>query len=197
MHMALSPDFARALLTKIADLCKRLMGHFLRECGDLVDIIKIGDDLGSQDRLLMSPAMYRQVLKPIHADYIAFIRERTKARVFFHTDGDVFDLVDDFIEIGVDILNPVQTSAGRMSNLPELKRRYGSRLTFCGAIDTHRVLPSGTPGEVRREVHRVLDIMAPGGGYLVASVHTILDDVPPENIVAMVDAVEDYRRAQR
>jgi uroporphyrinogen decarboxylase len=197
MHMALSPDFARALLTKIADLCKRLMGHFLRECGDLVDIIKIGDDLGSQDRLLMSPAMYRQVLKPIHADYIAFIRERTKARVFFHTDGDVFDLVDDFIEIGVDILNPVQTSAGRMSNLPELKRRYGSRLTFCGAIDTHRVLPSGTPDEVRREVHRVLDIMAPGGGYLVASVHTILDDVPPENIVAMVDAVEDYGRAQR
>jgi uroporphyrinogen decarboxylase len=197
MHMALSPDFARALLTKIADLCKRLMGHFLRECGDLVDIIKIGDDLGSQDRLLMSPAMYRRVLKPIHADYIAFIRERTRARVFFHTDGDVFDLVDDFIDIGVDILNPVQTSAGRMSNLPELKRRWGSRLAFCGAIDTHRILPSGTPDEVRREVHRVLDVMAPGGGYMVASVHTIMDDVPPENIVAMVDAVEDYGRAQR
>ena len=197
MHMALSTDFARALLTKIADLCKRLMGHFLRECGDLVDIIKIGDDLGSQDRLLMSPAMYRQVLKPIHADYIAFIRGRTKARVFFHTDGDVFDLVDDFVEIGVDILNPVQTSAGRMSNLPELKRRYGSRLAFCGAIDTHRILPSGTPDEVRREVHRVLDIMAPGGGYLLASVHTIMDDVPPENIVAMVDAVVDYGRRQR
>ncbi len=197
MQMALSPECARALLTKIAELCKRLMGHFLRECGDLVDIVKIGDDLGTQDRLLMSPAMYRAVLKPIHADYIAFIRERTPARVFFHTDGDVFDLVDDFVEIGVDILNPVQTSAGRMSNLPELKRRFGSRLTFCGAIDTHRVLPSGTPGEVRREVHRVLDIMAPGGGYMVASVHTIMDDVPPENIIAMVDAVDDYGRRQR
>jgi uroporphyrinogen decarboxylase len=109
----------------------------------------------------------------------------------------VFDLVDDFVEIGVDILNPVQTSAGRMSNLPELKRRYGSRLTFCGAIDTHRVLPSGTPDEVRREVHRVLDIMAPGGGYMVASVHTIMDDVPPENIVTMVDAVQEYGRGQR
>jgi uroporphyrinogen decarboxylase len=197
MQMALSPEFARALLTKIADLCKRLMGHFLRECGDLIDIVKIGDDLGTQDRLLMSPTMYRAVLKPIHADYIAFIRERTKARVFFHTDGDVFDLVDDFIDIGVDILNPVQTSAGRMSNLPELKRRWGSRLAFCGAIDTHRVLPSGTPDEVRREVKRVLEVMAPGGGYLVASVHTIMDDVPPENIVAMVDAVEEYGRAQR
>jgi uroporphyrinogen decarboxylase len=197
MRMALSPDFARALLTKIAGLCTQLMGHFLRECGDLIDIIKIGDDLGTQDRLLMSPAMYRAVLKPIHADYIAFIRQRTKARVLFHTDGDVFDLVDDFIDIGVDILNPVQTSAGRMSNLPELKRRYGSRFTFCGAIDTHRVLPSGTPDEVRREVHRVLDVMAPGGGYMVASVHTMMDDVPAENIVAMVDAVADYGRGQR
>jgi uroporphyrinogen decarboxylase len=197
MRMALAPDFARALLEKIAGLCKRLMGHFLRECGDLIDIIKIGDDLGTQDRLLMSPAMYRAVLKPIHADYIAFIRERTNAKVFFHTDGDVFDLIDDFVDIGVDILNPVQTSAGRMSNLPELKRRYGTRLTFCGAIDTHRVLPSGSPEEVRREVERVLEVMAPGGGYMVASVHTIMDDVPPENILAMVEAVDAFGRGQR
>jgi uroporphyrinogen decarboxylase len=197
MRMALSPDFARALLTKIADLCKRLMGHFLRECGDLIDIIKVGDDLGTQDRLLMSPGMYRAVLKPIHADYIAFIRERTEARVFFHTDGDVFDLLDDFIDIGVDILNPVQTSAGRMSNLSELKRRWGSRLIFCGAIDTHRILPTGTPDDVRREVHRVLDVMEPGGGYMLASVHTIMDDVPAENIVSMVDAACEYRRSYR
>ncbi len=192
MHMVLRPDFARALLTKIAGLCKQLMGHFLTACGDLIDIIKIGDDLGTQDRLLISPAMYRAILKPIHADYIAFIRERTKARVFFHTDGDVFDLVEDFVDIGVDILNPVQTSAGRMSHLAELKRRCGSRLTFCGAVDTHRILPSGTVDEVRREVWRVLDVLAPGGGYMVASVHTIMDDVPPENIMAMVEAVERF-----
>ncbi len=197
MQMALAPDVARALLERIAGLCKHLMGHFLAACSDLLDIVKIGDDLGTQDRLLMSPAMYRAILKPIHADYIAFIHERTKARVFFHTDGDVFDLVDDLVEIGVDILNPVQTSAGRMADLPTLKRRYGSRLSFCGAIDTHRVLPSGTPGEVREEVRRVIEIMGPGGGYLVSSVHTMMDDVPPENIVAMVDAVEQYGRAQR
>jgi uroporphyrinogen decarboxylase len=165
------------------------MGHFLDACGDLIDIVKIGDDLGTQDRLLMSPAMYRQLLKPFHAGFIAFIRSRTKAKVFFHTDGDVFDLVDDLVEIGVDILNPVQTSAGRMANLPGLKRRFGTRLSFCGAIDTHRVLPSGSPDEVRGEVRRVIDVLGPGGGYLVASVHTIMDDVPPENIVAMAEAV--------
>ena len=197
MQMVVAPDFARALLERIAALCKRLMGHFLAECGDLLDVVKIGDDLGTQDRLLMSPKMYRAILKPIHADYIAFIRERTKARVFFHTDGDVFDLVDDFVEIGVDILNPVQTSAGRMADLPALKTRYGSRLSFCGAIDTHRVLPSGTPAEVREEVRRVIEIMGPGGGYLVSSVHTMMDDVPPGNIVAMVNAVEEFGRSQR
>jgi uroporphyrinogen decarboxylase len=191
MHMALSPDVARALLSRIAGLCTTLMGHFLDACGDRLDIVKIGDDLGTQDRLLMSPGMYRHLLKPIHADFIAFIRSRTKAKIFFHTDGDVFDLVDDLVEIGVDILNPVQTSAGRMANLPELKRRFGSRLSFCGAIDTHRILPSGTPAEVRREVRRVVEALGEGGGYLAASVHTIMDDVPPENIVAMAGAVQE------
>jgi uroporphyrinogen decarboxylase len=192
MHMALSPDVAHALLARISRLCTQLMGHFLDACGDLIDVVKIGDDLGTQDRLLMSPAMYRNLLKPFHADFIAFIRSRTKAKVFFHTDGDVFDLVDDLVDIGVDILNPVQTSAGRMANLPELKRRFGKRLSFCGAVDTHRVLPTGTPAEVREEVRRVIEVLAPGGGYVVASVHTIMDDVPPENIVAMAEAVAAF-----
>ena len=189
LNLADKPEFAAALLQKNAELCKRLMGHFLEALGDHVDIIKIGDDLGMQERLMISPRMYRRILKPIHADYIAFIKERTKAKVFFHTDGDVFDLIDDFVEIGVDILNPIQASAGKMANLPELKRRYGENMVFCGAIDTQRILPYGTPEQVRQEVKRVLEIMAPGGGYMLASVHTIMDEVPPQNILAMVDSV--------
>ena len=191
-NMALRPDFAEALLKKIAQLCKVLMGHFLEAAGENLDIIKIGDDLGTQESLLISPRMYRRILKPIHTDFISFIKERTKARVFFHTDGDVFDLIPDFIEMGVDILNPIQTSAGKMANLQELKSRFGDQLTFCGAVDTHHVLPTGTIQEVRDEVKRVIDIMAPGGGFMVASVHTIMDEVPPENILAMVDAVEEF-----
>ncbi len=193
-NLAMEPEFAEALLRRIAALCRRLMGHFLDALGEDVDIIKIGDDLGTEQSLLMSPAMYRRLLKPIHAEYIAFIRERTKARVFFHTDGDVFDLLDDLVEIGVDIVNPVQTSAGRMSDLAGLKRRYGERVSFCGAIDTQRVLPMGTPAEVRAEVGRVIGQLAPGGGYLLAAVHTIMDEVPPENILAMVDAARDLGR---
>jgi uroporphyrinogen decarboxylase len=192
LNLGRKPDFAVALLNKITSLCKTLMGHFLEETGDNLDIIKIGDDLGTQTSLMMSPKMYKQYLKPFHADYIAFIKERTKAKVFFHTDGDVFDLIPDFIEIGVDILNPIQTSAGKMSNLQELKTRFGKQLTFCGAVDTHRILPMGNQQEVRDEVKRVIDIMAPGGGYMLASVHTIMEDVPPENILAMVDAVEEF-----
>jgi uroporphyrinogen decarboxylase len=194
MNLASDPEFAQALLLKIAGLCKTLMGHFLAALGENVDIIKIGDDLGTQDRLLMSPRMYRAVLKPIHADFIAFIKERTRAKVFFHTDGDVFDLVEDFIEIGVDILNPVQTAAGKMADLAGLKKRYGDRLSFCGAVDTQRILPFGAPEQVRQEVRRVIEVLGSGGGYLLSSVHTIMDEVPPENILAMVDAVLDPQK---
>jgi uroporphyrinogen decarboxylase len=186
------PDFARALLTKIAERCKTLMSHFLREAGDHIDMIKIGDDLGMQNSLLMSPKMYREIVKPIHADYISFIKSHTKAKVFFHTDGDVFPLIPDFIEMGVDILNPVQTSAGKMSNLEELKRQFGKNLVFCGAIDTHRILPFGTPDEVHAEVKRIIEILGKDGGYMLSSVHTILPDVPPENILAMVDAALEF-----
>jgi uroporphyrinogen decarboxylase len=192
MNAALEPEFAEALLRKIASLCERLMGHVLDVLGDDVDIIKIGDDLGTQQRLLMSPTMYRSMLKPVHAEFIASIRRRTKARIFFHTDGDVFQLIDDLVEIGVDILNPIQTSAGKMADLAALKRRYGDALTVCGAIDTQRILPHGTPDEVRAEVRRVIGELAPGGGYLLSSVHTIMNDVPAANILAMVDAVEAY-----
>lgn len=194
MDLVENPDFAQALLRKTTDMCKAMMAPFLEALGDNVDIIKIGDDLGTQTSLLISPRMYRRFLKPLHAEYIAFIKEHTKAKVLFHTDGDVFPLLDDLVEIGVDILNPVQTSAGRMADLATLKKRYGNALAFCGGIDTHRVLPYGTPEEVRAEVRRVIEQLAPGGGYLLAAVHTIMDDVPPENILAMVDAALEYGR---
>ena len=192
LNMAMNPDFSVALLRKITDLCKTLMGHFLDEAGDNLDIIKIGDDLGTQEKLMISPRMYRRILKPFHAELIQFIKERTKAKLFFHTDGDVFDLIGDFIEIGVDILNPIQTSAGKMADLKGLKEKFGENIVFCGAIDTQHVLPSGTPDEVRQEVRRVINTLGEDGGYMIASVHTIMHEVPPENILAMVDAVEEY-----
>jgi len=192
VNLVSNPDFARALLEKIAAYCKQLMGRFLDELGDNVDIIKIGDDLGTQESLLISPKMYRQMLKPIHADFISFIKSRTKAKVLFHSDGDVAPLIDDFIEIGVDILNPIQTSAGSMSDLCSLKKRFGNNMVFCGGIDSHHVLPHGSVEDVRQEVRRVMQILGPGGGCMMGAVHTVMNDVPPENVLAMVDAVEEF-----
>ncbi len=191
LNMAMYPEFAVAMLRKHLELCKTLMGHFLKELGDNVDIIKIGDDLGTQQNLMISPVMYRKMLKPLHAELISFIKERTKAKVFFHSDGDIFNLIEDFIEIGVDILNPVQTSAGRMSDLPGLKENYGDRIIFCGGIDTQNILPFGTPDDVKKEVKRVSSILGEGGGYILSSVHTVMNNVPAENVLAMVEAVEN------
>jgi uroporphyrinogen decarboxylase len=194
LNMAMDQEFARALLEKIADNCKQLMGQFMEELGDNVDIIKIGDDLGTQSSLMISPKMYREILKPIHADFISFIKARTNAKILFHSDGDVALLIKDFIEMGVDILNPIQTSAGSMSDLPSLKKRFGSNIVFCGGIDTHRILPFGSAKEVREEVRRVIEILGPGGGCMIGAVHTVMNDVPPENVLAMVDAVEEFGR---
>ncbi|MFN7037167.1 MAG: uroporphyrinogen decarboxylase family protein, partial [Bellilinea sp.] len=141
---------------------------------------------------LISPRVYRSLLKPLHAELFALVRQRSRARIFFHSDGDVFPLLDDLVEIGVQVLNPIQTTAGRMANLEELKRRYGGRLIFCGAVDTQRVLPFGTPDDVRAEVKRVVEILGSGGGYLLASVHTIPNETPPENILAMADAAVEF-----
>jgi uroporphyrinogen decarboxylase len=131
--------------------------------------------------------MYRRFLKPCHAELIAAAKARSRARIFFHTDGNVFPLLDDLTEIGVDILNPVQVSARDMGDTARLKRRYGQRLSFCGGIDTQWILPCGTKDDVRREVRRRLADLAPGGGYIAATVHCLQPDVPIENVFALFD----------
>jgi uroporphyrinogen decarboxylase len=141
---------------------------------------------------MISPTSYREMLKPVHADLIAFIKTKTKAKIFFHSDGDIFDLVPDLVEIGVDILNPIQSGAGRMSELGLLKKTYGKSMTFCGAIDTQRILPYGTPNEVRAEVRRVIGLLGDGGGYMLGAVHTVMDEVPAGNVLAMCDAVREF-----
>ena len=190
-NMAIYPDFAEALLWKIEELCKVGMGHFLDALGPNVDIIKIGDDLGTQESLLISPQMYRDMLKPVHADFIDFIKKRTDAKLMFHTDGDVYPLIGEFIEMGVDILNPVQ-AAGKMANTGRLQREFGDDIVFCGGMDTGHILPKGTPEEVRQEVRRLITSLGPGGGLMIGAVHTVMNDVPAENVLAMVDAVEEF-----
>ncbi len=187
LDLAANPDFALALMRKITDLMKASVCALLEEAGDYIDVLVTGDDLGSQHSTLISPRMYRRMIKPFHAELYGEIKKRTKAKIFYHSDGNIYPLLSDLVELGIDLLNPVQVSAGDMGDTARLKREFGDRLSFCGAIDTGWALPFGTPDDVRAEVrHRIKDL-GPGGGYILASVHCIQPDVPPENIVAMLD----------
>ena len=187
IDLAVDPDFAHALLRQVTDLMLTGVTQFLDEAGEFIDVLVMGDDLGTQSSTLISPEMYRRMVKPYHAELIGAIKSRTKAKVFFHSDGNIYPLLGDLIEVGVDLLNPVQVSAGEMGDTARLKREFGDRLSFCGAIDTQWALPYGTPDEVRHEVRRRIRDLAPGGGYICAAVHCIQPDVPPENVCAMFE----------
>ena len=164
----------------------------LTEVGDVIDVAQIADDFAGQDGLLISPRSYRRLFKPRHKELFDFIHARTDAKIFFHSCGAIRAVIPDLIEVGVDILNPVQVSAADMDST-ELKREFGRDIVFWGGgVDTQRVLRSGTPAEVRDEVRRRIDDLAPGGGFVFNTVHNIQGDVPAENIVAMWEALQEF-----
>jgi uroporphyrinogen decarboxylase len=188
MDMAADEDFFTALLTKLNSLLIPYACEMLREAGPYADIFIVADDLGMTQGPMMSPATYRRLIKPHQAELYAAIKKHTKAKIFLHSCGDIYSLLGDLADAGVDIVNPVQVSAGKMGDTALLKREFGSRLSFCGAIDTHHILPHGTTDDVRAEVRRRIKDLGPDG-YIAAAVHCIQPDVPPENIVAMCDEV--------
>ena len=180
-------EFVQALMRKLTDLMRSAAEALLNEAGDYIDVLITGDDLGSQKGPLISTAMYRQLIKPFHVELCRAIKARSKAKIFFHSDGDIYPLLPDLIDAGIDLLNPVHVSAKEMGDTARLKREFGHRLAFCGAIDTQSVLPHGSPDDVRREVRRRIRDLGPGGGYILASVHCIQPDVPPGNVCAMLE----------
>jgi len=189
-----APDFAAALVDRLAEVAMRDLERYLDAVGDFVHVVGFGDDLGIQTGLQFDPALYRRFFKPHHRRLYGLIHARSRARVFLHSCGSVYDLIPDLIEVGVDILNPLQTSAAKMDPAC-LKREFGERLTFWGGgCCPHRVLPWATPAAVEADVRRKLRVLAPGGGYVFAPVHDIQHDVPPENVVAMYDAALRYGR---
>ncbi len=157
-----------------------------------VDIVVAGDDLGSQGGPQMSPAMYKELFFPRHRRIYAAIKELSGARVMMHCCGGVYPLLGYLIEAGVEIFNPVQTSARDMEPA-RLKREFGRDLTFWGGgVDTQWVLPRGTKQQIRDDIKRRIDTFAPGGGFVWAPVHNIMADVPPENVVTALDAAYEF-----
>jgi uroporphyrinogen decarboxylase len=178
------PEFVHALFRKITGIIQMSLELYLDQVGPFIDVVKIGDDLGSQDNALMSPLTYRKMIKPYHQEIFQLIKQRSAAHAFLHSCGAVVKLLPDLVDAGVEILNPVQVSAKGMDT-QLLKADFGDRLTFWGAIDTQHVLPHGTPEMVAAEVRRRIADLGPGGGYVVAPVHNVQGDVPAENVLAM------------
>ncbi|TVQ41023.1 MAG: hypothetical protein EA384_01370 [Spirochaetaceae bacterium] len=156
-------------------------------------VVAEADDFGSDSSLLISPELVRTIYLPRWRKLFDLIKNKNPdAKIFFHSCGAIRPIIADLIACGVDILNPVQYTASGMQ-LENLKRDFGTDLVFWGGgIDTKRILPFGTPGEVRDEVRRVIDIMAPGGGFVFAAVHNIQADVPVANLEALLLALEEY-----
>jgi uroporphyrinogen decarboxylase len=185
-------SFVQAVLDHLEDFFLHLAEEALNRVGHLIQIVKVSDDLGMQSGPILSPDLYRKLIKPRQKSLYAYIKERTDAKLFLHSCGSVYAFIEDFIDNGVDILNPVQVSAVDMQ--PErLKQEFGDRLAFWGGgCDTQRVLPFGTEEEIEKEVKTRIGQLAPGGGFVFSAVHNIQYDVPPENVVAMYDAARRY-----
>lgn len=191
MDLVLDKPFAEALLNKLVDLHVELYGRYLDAVGEYIDVIVVSDDLGGEHAPLISPEIYREMVKPAQKRLWQFIKSRTKAYLFMHTCGSVYRLIPDLIELGVDTLNPIQVAAKDMDT-KRLKKEFGDRLAFWGGVDTQKVLPYGSPQDVEEEVKKRIADLAPGGGYILTAVHNIQAGVNPENICTMYDAAREY-----
>ncbi len=184
------PFFER-MLDYITDIYIAMVEPLLKAVGEHVDLVLICDDIAIQSGPLISPEAYRRLIKPRQARILQAIRESNPAKIIYHSCGSIRWALPDIIDMGADALNPVQVSARDMQT-DRLKRDFGEDICFWGGVDTHQVLPFGKPEAVLAEVRRRIEDMAGNGGYVIASVHIIQQDVPPENILAMAEAAHIY-----
>ncbi len=192
MDLYTEPAAVERLLDALMEVHIATLEKVCAAVGDVVDVLRFGDDLGYDAGPFMAPDVYRKLFKPRHAALCAYVKKHSGMRTFLHSCGGIAPLIPDLIDAGFEALNPVQTSARGME--PEvLKREFGKDVTFWGGgADTRRVLNYATPQEVRRHVTERLSILSPGGGFVFAAVHNIMPDVPPENAAAMFAAVADF-----
>lgn len=189
----LYPEFSDLLIGKIADLKIEFWEMALAELADVVDIVVEGDDYGSQESQLIDPEYFRQYYKPHISRIVRAIKQSApNSKVMFHSCGNVRPEISDFIEMGIDILNPVHVNATGMEPT-QLKRDFGKEIVFWGGgVDTQRILPSGTVTEVSEDVKKNIDALAPGGGFVFTTVHNIQSEVPPQNIMSMWETLTKF-----
>mgnify|MGYP000854168431 CR=1 FL=1 len=189
--LLIRPEISEALLDNVTNVIVESTKSILKEAGPYVDIVSFSDDLGFQDRAYFREDMFKKQIKPYLAKCVDAIHSNTDAKVVMHSDGSIRSLIPDLIDIGVDVINPVQTTAWQMSP-EELKAEFGKDVGFWGAIDTQQALPFGTPSDVKEDVKRKIETLGSGGGYVLASCHTVRSEVPAENIAAMYEAGKEF-----
>jgi len=179
--------FMTRLFERLTEQTVRNVELYMKAVGEYIQVIGFYDDFGIQTGPMISPLQFRQLIKPHLKEIYDRVHALSDARVFLHTCGSVYEFMEDLIEIGVDILNPVQTSAFHME-ADILKEEFGDRIVFWGGgCDVQRVLPLGSPDDVRRDVRRRIEILGEDGGFVFAPIHNIVAGVPPENIAAMYE----------
>ena len=191
--LLLEPEMMLHYFKKRTALLLGDLEKYLDAVGKYIHIINFCDDLGTQSSLLVSPGLYRSMVKPFHAELFGLVKKRCPhIKIFFHSCGAICDLIPDFIEIGADILNPVQFTAAGMDPA-KLKREFGKHIVFWGGgVDTQSVLNGKSEREVREMAKEMLDIFAPGGGYVFSQVHNIESCVPAENVLAAFETAKNY-----
>lgn len=190
--LLLDPQGVERLLDALMERHLNTLEKVCEAVGDLCDVLRFGDDLGMDSGPMMKPDLYRKLFKPRHTLLNEYVHKHSSMKTFLHSCGSIYALLPDLIEAGYDVINPVQINARDME--PErLKKEYGRDIAFWGGgADTRFVLNRKTPEEVRDHVRALIETFAPGGGFVFNTVHNILPDVPPENIDAMFDAVDEY-----
>jgi len=178
--------FYHAMADKVSYILSRMVENLFKEVGDYVQWLCVTCDLGTQQNLLISPEAYAKFVKPYEARIFNAVRKHSKAKIAQHSCGAIFPIIGRLIDSGIDILNPIQTSAKGMDTA-KLKREFGKDLCFWGGLDVQKLLTTGTKEDVRNEVKRVMTDLGAGGGYLFAPSHDIQAMTPPENIVAMFE----------
>jgi len=192
IDMATDPGFTHTMLDKLVESYLTNLKRYLDAVGEYIQTIYMGDDLGTQSGLQISLPMYREYVKPRHKVVYQYVRHHSDVALYLHSCGSIYDVIPDLIEEGVQVLNPVQTSAVGMDP-KRLKEEFGEMLTFWGGgCDTQSVLQSATPAEVREHIRQRMEIFKPGGGFIFSQVHNIQADVPPENVAAMLDAAYEF-----
>ena len=192
MDMLENPEFCETLLDRILQFWMDYYSGFMKEIGDIIDVVMIGDDLAGQSGPLFSPDFYKQVVKPRQKQLVEHIHSLTEAKIWYHTCGSCLEYIPELIDNGVDILNPVQINAAGMDPV-KLKQAYGDKLVFWGGgVDSQGVLPFSAPENVKADVRANMEAFKAGGGYVFNNVHNIQAGVPPENIIAMYEAAFEY-----